>query len=310
MLKPPVYTAQILRLDNTKHGDIEVILECDTFSELELLLINPKKHLRQLGKRWIQFDPDTGDTLKWKMLKPITVLLGTEKSGIGTHGPLHFLPIGNRAISITGDGESLPDGHWVALFSLNTHLVRVHYKVPADVAANILDVKHDFTLPNIFYKNVDMGDGKYQKRGTIHFDLTITDPNQVNKERARFVMNHLLDAQCSTCDRLLPNPEEKELGTGDTMGSVLPVLCGKQTMIERQYKKTPHLEPIVIMEGLSMPFKPVKSRSGLVALDDPGPPLACSQTGCVWVEQVGNVPAHWELDHMVVKNYVAPQGGG
>lgn len=299
------YKAQMLRLDNTKHNDIEVIVWCDDFKELKGLLEDPLYHIQHvLGPKWKKKD--------WAMIAPVTVIMSSDDAGYGNIGnpgvrttdepqdpPISI----NLVRSITGTDEKLKNGEWIALFSLNTHLVRVHYSLPEKIEATRMAdrmtaaVDYTYTTPNIFY-SVEVGkNGKAtgRKLGTAHFDLTIMHPSEVNERRAIFVMSHLLDGEVCTCQKLGKRPHEHQAAAGSTPGSHLPLQHGTPATKDRRF--CPHREmPIVIVEGLSIAATSSSANGGQ--------PLVCTQSGCVWVENPA--PGHWELDHMVVKNYVDP----
>lgn len=283
------YHAQILSLSNTKHNDDEVLIHCDDIRELKAFIKNPADHIETaLSGKW------QGE--KWVMQTPITMILGEQYSGLSLTSQGHvrnqnaLSPFGNNLLLIDGLGDELEPNHWMALFAIKTGVVRVLYGKPDGSIKGVSGRTYKLTPPNLFYQVNKIGG----MRGTTHFDLDVTNPADVNEQRAIFVLNYILDQSNVVTELNQLNTSAKKIGPGTLQGGKIGHQMGdtpKKVLYKN--KSADGFSRIIIVDGLSDPRT-------LNQQNIAGEPLVCTQSGCVWMGD------HWELDHMIVKNYVAP----
>lgn len=278
-MQPPYY-AQVLELANTTHRDNEVLVHCTDFSKLKELILDPKGHIEHfLTTKWL------GE--QWSMRTNITMVIAEQESGLALQGDRAVMPTANHILPSSNLGAKLSAGEWVALFALDTTIVRVIYQ-KADPSQNYFPDDYSFTPPNLFYS--DLMNGK--KSGTLHFDLNITDYKEVASKRANFILNYMMNPSgvCSALSGL--DTASKVVGPGTPEGSKI-IHEGANGSAHETFTDSGKFPRVIIVESLSDPQE--KNRINVA-----GEPLVCTQSGCTWVND------HWELDHMIVKNYVAP----
>lgn len=309
----------LLEKGGNKPDDVEIVLYCNDFSAIIDLLQNPIKTLLQLGK----------DT--WRMLFPVTAILapqGSEKirafaisrepdsqeiTEIDCHERLKaassqallFNTTTTTLGRIFGDDFDERAGGFIAQFAIKTHTLRIFYVLPKVIPANpTFPEASSFTRPTIICSQIDEpSPGDIIRQGTIHFDLdmgTNTPRATMELTRARFVYQHLLNAKSNTLDFLsdrphvlaAPSPQDLDtLPAGTPTSPDIPIPRSLYTMSTK--------EITMVVEGL-----------GYIAGAQPdgGEPIAvCTQSGCVWKPDPSEPGGgHWELNGMIVKNYVDP----
>ena len=323
----PNYRTQIIELDNVGQPDKEIVLYCDDFYDLENLLVDPVGFLQSVGST--EFDASD-----WVMRGPVVAVIQPDDAyNNSIHGPLmmampsvHLSMLGNPSIMGSSGADGQPfastNGAYIAQFAVGTHTLFIRYVLPPQPTA--IPVEFGYTVPNIITSAVPTNPqvatgGDLQsftvaasRWGTMHFDLNI-DALTIIQNRAKFVVNHLIDPQANTYGKLMDTPHRTDVvrPVGPTRSVIAKV--GPLDPVPNKYiapKTVPH---IVIVEGLSLPGGVTTGASGSVTGGTPGDAnvvAVCTQSGCIWVTDPAVQPAggYWTLNGIIVKNYVSPAG--
>ncbi len=332
------YLAQIIPLENTKHHDLEIVLYCDDLSEIIGLLENPIDFMEQKGKDWKLND--------WKLLFPVTAIIAPASNVDGSvpfqpndfilgesfdHEKDHSFNLEAFMSEVTSSATTFSikpnplksvfanfdekKGGFIAQFALLTHTLRIHYLLPEtdeiginETPAPLYAEASKFTTPNIICSELETetfgGSTVITNRcGTIHFDLDMaegTSWDTLNKVRAQFIYQHLIDAPNFTLLYLndKPNLTVVEKPMPPSFDPLEPVTPRTFNFGQNYAMATDQI--VIVAEGLGRPPTDVEPLGG-------EPIAVCTQSGCTWVVNP-NEPGggHWELNGIIVKNYVAP----